>query len=185
MAVGWYLRFSLSYRDVEELLAEPGLRAAHVTVWRWVQRYAPELERRLRRRLKPTNDSWRVDETYIRLKGKWLYLYRALDSTGATIDFLLSAKGDATAAERFLAKALGGEIHPAPRLTGGLYSDQQIPIAKRAMRLPMGLLTALHGELLNVAIEGGLGLNLSTAGSCRSPFHFPPSLSRLRLGWFV
>ena len=63
LAVGWYLRFSLSYRDVEELLAERGLYADHVTVWRWVQRYAPELERRLRRHLKPTNDSWRVDET--------------------------------------------------------------------------------------------------------------------------
>jgi hypothetical protein len=59
LAVGWYLRFSLSYRDVEELLAERGLHAHHVTVWRWVQRYAPEMERRLRRRLKPTNDSWR------------------------------------------------------------------------------------------------------------------------------
>src|SRR5580693_8266516 len=86
LAVGWYLRFSLSYRDVEELLAE------HVTVWRWVQRYGPEMEQRLRRRLKPTSDSWRVDETYIRVKGKWVYLYRAVDSTGATIDFLLSAK---------------------------------------------------------------------------------------------
>ena len=71
LAVGWYLRFSLSYRDVEELLAERGLHADHVTVWRWVQRYAPEMERRLRRRLKPTSDSWRVDETYIRVKGKW------------------------------------------------------------------------------------------------------------------
>ena len=69
MAVGWYLRFSLSYRDVEELLAERGLSVDHVTVWRWVQRYAPELERRLRRHLKPTNDSWRVDETYVRVKG--------------------------------------------------------------------------------------------------------------------
>src|SRR3984893_16196084 len=59
LAVGWYLRFSLSYRDVEELLAERGLHADHVTVWRWVQRYAPEMERRLRSRLKPTNDSWR------------------------------------------------------------------------------------------------------------------------------
>jgi transposase-like protein len=68
LAVGWYLRFSLSYRDVEELLAERGLRADHVTVWRWVQRYGPEMEQRLRRRLKPTNDSWRVDETYIRVK---------------------------------------------------------------------------------------------------------------------
>jgi len=71
---------------------------------------------RLRTRLRPTNDSWRVDETYIRVKGKWVYLYRAVDSTGATIDFLLSAKRDAAAAERFLAKALGGENHPAPRV---------------------------------------------------------------------
>ena len=116
LAVGWYLRFSLSYRDVEELLAERGLSVDHVTVWRWVQRYAPEIQRRLRPRLRPTNDSWRVDETYIRVKGKWVYLYRAVDSTGATIDFLLSAKRDAAAAERFLAKALGGENHPAPRV---------------------------------------------------------------------
>jgi IS6 family transposase len=116
MAVGWYLRFSLSYRDVEELLAERGLSVDHVTVWRWVQRYAPELERRLRKRLKTTNDSWRVDETYVRVKGKWVYLYRAVDSSGATIDFLLSAKRDAAAAERFLTKALRGENHPAPRV---------------------------------------------------------------------
>jgi transposase, IS6 family len=116
LAVGWYLRFSLSYRDVEELLAERGLHADHVTIWRWVQRYASEMKRRLRSRLKPTNDSWRVDETYVRVKGKWVYLYRAVDSSGATIDFLLSAQRDAAAAERFLAKALGGENHPAPRV---------------------------------------------------------------------
>jgi len=94
LAVGWYLRFSLSYRDVEELLAERGLHADHVTVWRWVQQYALELQRCLRRCLKPTNDSWRMDETYVRVKGKWRYLYRAVDSTGATLDFLLSAKQD-------------------------------------------------------------------------------------------
>ena len=116
LAVGWYLRFSLSYRDVEELLAERGLHADHVTVWRWVQRYAPELQRCLRRHLKPTNDSWRMDETYVRVKGKWRYLYRAVDSTGATLDFLLSAKQDAAAAKRFLAKVLGGANHPAPRV---------------------------------------------------------------------
>jgi IS6 family transposase len=114
--VGWNLRLPLSYRDVEELLAERGLLVDHVTVWRWVQRYAPELERRLRPQLRPTNDSWRVDETYIRVKGKWVYLYRAVDSTGATIDFLLSAKREVAAAERFLAKALGGENHAAPRV---------------------------------------------------------------------
>jgi len=129
--VGWYLRFSLSYRDVEELLGERGLQADHVTVWRWVQRYAPEMERRLRSRLRPTNDSWRVDETYIRVKGKWVYLYRAIDSTGATIDFLLSAKRDAAAAERFLLKALGGKNHPAPRV---INSDEHAgyPPATRA-----------------------------------------------------
>jgi transposase-like protein len=92
LAVGWYLRFSLSYRDVEELLTERGLHADHVTVWRWVQRCAPELQRVLRRHLKPTNDSWRMDETYVRVKGKWRYLFRAVDSTGGTLDFLLSAK---------------------------------------------------------------------------------------------
>src|ERR1700758_3777416 len=116
LAVGWYLRFSLSYRDVEELLAERGLHADHVTVWRWVQRYAPALERRLRKRLKARNDSWRVDETYVRVKGKWVYLYRAVDSSGATLDFLLSARQDAAAAKRFLAKALGGANHPTPRV---------------------------------------------------------------------
>ena len=66
-------------------VAERGLHADHVTVWRWVQRYAPEMERRLRSRLKPASDSWRVDETDIRVKGKWRYLYRAVDSTGATL----------------------------------------------------------------------------------------------------
>src|SRR6201997_1144162 len=116
LAVGWDLRFSLSYRDVEELLAERGISVDHVTLWRWVQRYAPEIQRQLRPRLRPTNDSWRVDETYIRVKGKWVYLYRAVDSSGATIEFILSAERDAAAAERFLAKALGGENHPAPKV---------------------------------------------------------------------
>ena len=105
--MGWYLRFSLSYRDVEELLAERGLHADHVTVWRWVQRYAPEVNRRLRSRLKPTNDSWRVDFDLHPGQGQWVYLYRAVDSSGATIDFLLSAKRDAAAAERFQGQSLG------------------------------------------------------------------------------
>src|SRR4051794_37714967 len=74
------------------------------------------MERRLRKRLQATNDSWRVDETYVRVKGQWRYLYRAVDSSGATLDFLLSAKQDAEAAKRFLAKALGRQNHPAPRV---------------------------------------------------------------------
>src|ERR1700686_3863221 len=115
-AVRWYLRYSLSLRDVEELLGERGLEADHTTVWRWVQRYSPELEQRLRHHLKPTNKSWRVDETYVRVKGCWCYLYRAIDSAGATIDFLLSELRDADAAKRLFRKALGSPSHPQPRV---------------------------------------------------------------------
>ena len=114
--MNWHLRYSLSLRDVEELLIERGVSADHTTVWRWVQRYAPELEKRLRLRLKPTHKSWRVDETYVRVKGKWTYLYRAVDSTGATIDFRLSAHRDAAAAKRFFQKALRSVGHPTPRV---------------------------------------------------------------------
>ena len=115
-AVRWYLRYSLSFRDVEELLQERGLKTDHTTVWRWVQCYAPELEQRLRRYLKPTNKSWRVDETYLRVKGCWCYLYRAIDSAGATIDFRLSALRDAEAAKRLFRKALSNSSHPQPRV---------------------------------------------------------------------
>jgi transposase, IS6 family len=81
-----------------------------------VQRYGPELEQRLRRHLKPTNKSWRVDETYIRVQGRWCYLYRTIDSTGATIDFLLSALRDAAAAQRLFRQALSDPSHPLPRV---------------------------------------------------------------------
>ncbi len=110
-AVRWYLRCSLSLGDVEELFAERGLQTDHTTIWRWVQRYGPELEQRLRRHLKPTNKSWRVGETYIRVQGRWCYLYRAIDSTGATIDFQLSALRDAAAAKRLFRKALSDPSH--------------------------------------------------------------------------
>ena len=112
----WYLRYSLSLRDVEELLSERGLEADHTTIWRWVQRYGPELEERLRRHLKPTNKSWRVDEAYVRVKGRWCYLYRAIDSTGATIDFVLSGLRDAATAKRLFRKVLTDPSHPQPRV---------------------------------------------------------------------
>jgi IS6 family transposase len=116
LCVRWYLRFGLSFRNLEEMMAERNLSVDHVTIWRWVQRYAPELNRRCRPELRPTNGSWRVDETYLRVAGKWTYLYRAVDSTGATIDFLLSARRDANAAKRFFQKALRSPAHPRPRV---------------------------------------------------------------------
>ena len=116
LCVRWYLRFGLSFRDLEEMMAEPCLHVDHVTIWRWVQRYAPELNRRCRPELRKANRSWRVDETYIRVAGKWTYLYRAVDSAGDTIDFLLSSRRDAHAAKRFLQHALRSLGHSRPRV---------------------------------------------------------------------
>jgi transposase, IS6 family len=105
-AVRWYLCDALSDRDVEELLRERGVWVDHTTVFRWVQRDAPELDRRCRPSLRATNDSYRVDETYIKINKPWHDLYRAVDSTGATLDFMLSAIRHADAAERFFHQVL-------------------------------------------------------------------------------
>src|SRR6266699_6303549 len=115
LCVRWYLRYSLSYRDLEEMMSERGLGIDHTTIYRWVQRYAPELEQRSRPHLKATNDSWRVDETYIKIKGTWTYLYRAVDSEGNTLEFLLSPTRDAEAAKRFFLKALHSIAASAPQ----------------------------------------------------------------------
>jgi len=98
------------------MVNERGLDVHHVTVFRWVQEYGPEIDKRCRPHLRPTNDSWRVDETYIEVKGKWKYLYRAVDSKGNTLDFLLTAKRDAAAARRFFCKALKACHTQAPRV---------------------------------------------------------------------
>jgi len=116
LCVRWYLRYALSYRDLEETIRERGLSLDHTTIYRWVQAYAPELEKRIRPHLRLTNDSYRVDETYVKIKGEWKYLYRAVDSTGQTIDFMLSAKRDARAAERFFRKMLKAASHSFPRV---------------------------------------------------------------------
>ena len=98
------------------MVNERGLDIHHTTVFRWVQEYSPELNKRLRSHLRPTNDSWRVDETYIKVKGKDKYLYRAVDSQGLTLDFLLSAKRDAKAAKRFFRKILKAIHTSSPRV---------------------------------------------------------------------
>ena len=86
------------------MMAERGVEVDHTTIMRWVHQYSPEIEKKIRNHLRPTNDSWRVDETYIKVKGEWKYLYRAVDSDGSTIDFMLSAKRNRKAAKRFLKK---------------------------------------------------------------------------------
>jgi transposase, IS6 family len=114
--VRWSLRYALSYREVEELMQERGVSVDHTTVFRWVQRYAPELDKRCRPHLTETNDSYRVDETYIKIKKQWYYLYRAVDSAGQSIDFLLSATRDAQAAERFFRNTLRARHTAPPRV---------------------------------------------------------------------
>jgi transposase, IS6 family len=106
----------LSYRDLEEMMLERGIPVEHTTIYRWVQAYAPELDKRIRPHLSSTNDSWKVDETYIKVKGAWKYLYRAIDSEGKTLDFMLSAKRDAKAAKRFFRKVLKGSWTGIPRV---------------------------------------------------------------------
>jgi transposase-like protein len=106
-AVRWYCKYGISYRDLEEMLEERGVKVDHSTIYRWVQYYAPKILDKLKWYWKPKlGFSWRVDETYIKVKGKWAYLYRALDKNGNTIDFYLSSTRNTSAAKRFLAKAL-------------------------------------------------------------------------------
>src|SRR5207249_908363 len=114
--VRWYLRFSLSLRNVEEMMAERGLRVDHTTVWRWCQKYGPVIYHRLRGKLKYTSTTWHMDETYVRIAGRWVYLFRAVDSHGDTVDFYLSETRDRGAAKTFLQRALSNPDHRTPRL---------------------------------------------------------------------
>ena len=140
VAVRWYLRYGLSYRDVEELLAERGVEVDHVTVYRWVQRFTPEFVEAARPRRHLPGDRWFVDETYVKVAGRWTYLYRAIDQYGQVIDVWLSRRRDLTAARNFFGRALALGILPVevttdrapayPRIldelvAGGLHATEQ------------------------------------------------------------
>jgi transposase-like protein len=112
VAVRWYLRYGLSYRDVEELLGERGVEVDHVSVYRWVQRFTPLFADAARPLRHATGDRWYVDETYVKVAGRWRYLYRAVDQFGQVIDVLLSEQRDTAAARRFFTRALAHG--PAP-----------------------------------------------------------------------
>ncbi len=132
-AVRWYLRYPLAYEHVAELLAERGLAVDASCIWRWVQAYAAELSKRCRLHLKPTSKSYRVDETYIKVKGAEKYLYRAVDSTGQTIHFLLTAKRDAAAAKRFFRRVFRSFCNPIPRVIN-VDKNPAYPAAIRALK---------------------------------------------------
>ncbi|XIG89051.1 IS6 family transposase (plasmid) [Priestia aryabhattai] len=142
LTVRWYLRYNLSFRDLVEMIEARGLSMAHTTIMRWVHQYGPELDERVRRHLKPTNDSWRVDETYVKVKGQWMYLYRAVDSEGDTIDFYLSKARNKQAAKRFFKKALGFSHVSMPRVIT-VDKNPAYPIAiqdlKEEKQMPEGI----------------------------------------------
>lgn len=111
--VRWYVAYSLSYRDLEELMQERVYVVDHSTIQRWVVHFAPRIEKAFRKTKKRVGNRWRLDETYVNIKGQWKYLYRAVDKQGNTIDFLLTARRDKRAARRFLAKAIGANGKPS------------------------------------------------------------------------
>ncbi len=106
LCVRWYLKYSLSLKNMQEIMAERGIYINYSTIHRWIVEYSPILNVRLKKHLRKTNDSWRMDETYIKVNGEWVYLYRAIDTNGDTIDFRLSRKRDKLASKNFFRKAL-------------------------------------------------------------------------------
>jgi len=114
--VTWYCRYALSYRDLQEMALERGLKLERSTIYRWVQEYAPEINKRTKPYLKITCDSWKCDETYIKIRGKWHYLYRAIDKQGNTLDWMLSKYRNKKAAKHFFKKTLGNTHVVNPRV---------------------------------------------------------------------
>ena len=117
LCVRWYLRFKLSLRDLVEMMAERGLSLAHTTIMRWVRHYTPEFEKRWRKFALAVDRSWRVDETYVKIRGEWCYLYRAVDRAGRTVDFRLSARRDVAAAKAFFRRAMKNHLRPPQTIT--------------------------------------------------------------------
>ena len=153
LCVRWYLSYKLSYRDLVAIMNERGIDLAHTTILRWVQHYSPEFEKRWKRFARSVGGSWRMDETYIRIKGEWMYLYRAVDKAGKTVDFYLSRKRDVNAAKAFLRKAMKGQRVPT-KITLDAYAASHRAVAdlKDTCELPKRVLVR-SCKYLNNRIE--------------------------------
>jgi transposase, IS6 family len=145
------LRYNLSFRDLVEMMEERGLSIAHTTIMRWVHQYGPELDERVRRHLKSTNDSWRVDETYVKVKGQWLYLYRGVDSKGNTIDFYLSKTRDKKAAKCFFKKALRSFHVSQPRVIT-VDKNPAYPLAIQQLKDEQEMSKGIQMRQVNISI---------------------------------
>jgi transposase-like protein len=128
LCVRWYLSYKLSFRDLVAMMGERGLGIAHTTILRWVQHYAPEFTKRWNRFARAVGGSWRMDETYVKVRGEWTYLYRAVDKAGKTVEFHLSRKRDVNAAKAFLRKAMRNERSPV-KITLDAYAASHRAVA--------------------------------------------------------
>ena len=153
LCVRWYLSFKLSYRNLVAMMGERGIGLAHTTILRWVQHYTPEFEKRWNRYARSVGGSWRCDETYVKVRGAWVYLYRAVDKTGKTVDFYLSRKRDVNAAKAFLRSAIKSRRGPT-KITLDAYaaSHRAVRQMKEDRELPQRA-TVRSSRYLNNLIE--------------------------------
>ena len=135
LCVRWSLKYPLSYRNLQDMMEERGLFIHHTTIYRWVNEYSPTINRKLRKYLKKTSDSWRVDETYLKVKGEWTYLYRAVDQNGSTIDFWLSRKRDKKAAKKFFRKVYDFHITLIQGLLLLINMLQLLPLLRKKLKM--------------------------------------------------
>jgi transposase-like protein len=152
LAVRWYLRFGLSYRDVEELLAERGIEVDHVTIFRWVLRFTPLLGEAARPYRHAIGDRWQVDETYVKVAGRWRYVYRAIDQFGQIIDVLVSARRDADAACRFFKRAIN-----ATKVTPTEVTTDQAPVYPAVLEALLPAAWHRTDRYANNGVEGDHG----------------------------
>jgi transposase-like protein len=164
LCVRWYCKYGISYRDLAEMMQERGVSVDPSTIFRWVQRYAPEIEKRVRQHQGPRSASWRVDETYVRVGGRWKYLFRAVDKHGQLIDFMLSDRRNTRAAYRFLRKALKmmsdyppesittDKLASYPKAIGRLQNEGLLPkeVVHRTSKYLNNIIEADHGALKRV-----------------------------------
>jgi transposase-like protein len=160
LCVRWYLAYNLSLRNLEEMMAERGISVDHATVHRWVVRYSPELLERFNLRKRGVSRKWHVDETYIKVRGQWKYLYRAIDSNGDTIEFWFSERRNLTAATRFLARALKRHGRPERIVIDGSQTNREAILScdttdrlRNTSRLKLNPIRIRQSQYLNNLIE--------------------------------
>jgi len=194
LCVRWYLRYKLSYRDLVEMMAERGLPIAHTTILRWVQRYTPEFDKRWSRFATSAGSSWRVDETYVRIRGRWAYLYRAVDASGKTVDFRLSPRRNVASVKAFFRKALRSQRQSPETITldGYAASHRAVRELQEQGRLP-ALAKLRSSKYLNNLIEQdhrnvksrlGAMLGLKSFASAATTIRGVELMHRIRKGQF-